>query len=393
MRFIGWAVVLGLAGTACAPPGGLVTVAPESTAPDAAVPAPLVLDAGWDDDVVDAGANEAFDGGLPADAGHHADAGSDPLRLDVPPLAWAFVALPQTRCANGSSTGVAVNWSPTSDELLVYFVGGGACWNLATCGLGTSANVRRGYGAQDFAADGLRGWAMFDRQEARNPFRAMSHVVVPYCTADVHAGTRVTTYDGLVTIHHAGARNVDALVPHLAATFGAVRRVVLVGSSAGGFGAQLNAPKFAAAFPASELVVLADSAQLVNPAGGLVSQWVSAWGVSVPPACQGCATDFPRYLDFLLTSSPGVRVGLLASTRDATLTPFFNYGVDVQAFDLATRQLLDRYDRSANGSYFARGGVRHTWLEFVTRVSGADDVATFDWVTAFLAGAVDRRRP
>jgi hypothetical protein len=65
----------------------------------------------------------------------------------------------------------------------------------------------------------------------------------------------------------------------------------------------------------------------------------------------------------------------------------------VQAFDLATRQLLDRYDRSANGSYFARGGIRHTWLEFVTRVSGVDDVATFDWVTAFLAGAVDRRRP
>ncbi|MDX2009627.1 MAG: pectin acetylesterase-family hydrolase [Myxococcaceae bacterium] len=270
---------------------------------------------------------------------------------------------------------------------------GGACWNLATCGLGTSANLRRGYGPQDFAGDGIRGWAMFDRGEPKNPFRAMSHVIVPYCTADVHAGTRVTTYDGLVTIHHTGARNVDVLLPHLAATFPGVRRVVLVGSSAGGFGAQLNAPKFAASFPGANLFVLGDSAQLVNPVGGLVSQWVTAWCVSVPPACSGCAADFPRYLDFLLRSYPAARFGLLASTRDATLTPFFNYGLDVQAFDAATRQLLDRYDGSASGSYLARGGVRHTWLEFVTRLSSADDVATFDWVTAFLTGAVDRRRP
>ncbi|MCA2981313.1 MAG: hypothetical protein INH41_26485 [Myxococcaceae bacterium] len=353
-------------------------------------------DAGDDGGAPDAGPLDAgaVDGGaLAGDAGPPDAGAPNPLRFDVPPLTWAFVPLPETRCANGSTTGVGVNLNPASNEVLVYFVGGGACWNLATCGVGTSANVRRGYGAAEFAADGVKGWAMFSRQEPRNPFRELSLVVVPYCTADVHAGTQVKTYDGLLTVHHLGARNVDALLPRLVATFPSARRLVLVGSSAGGFGAQLNAPKFVAAFPAARVDVLADSAQLVNPAGPRLAEWVAAWGVQVPAACAGCANDFPRFLDHLLATYPGARFGLLASMQDTTLTPFFNYGLDVLGFATATSGVLARYDGTTNGTYFARTSPRHTWLEFVTRVSGNDDTATFDWVQGFLRGDLDRRRP
>ncbi len=357
---------------------------------DADVGATVVADAGAPGD---AGTASALDAGLdagvaPADAG-----ANNPLRLQVRDLEWAFAPIPESRCANASVTGIGVNVNPASDELLVYFVGGGACWNLATCGVGTSANLRRGYGAADFAADGIRRWSMFSRQEPRNPFRAMSHVVVPYCTADVHAGTRVTTYNGVVTVTHHGARNVDAMLPRLVATFPQVRRIVLVGSSAGGFGAQLNFPKFVASFPNVTVDVIADSAQLVNPSGTLVTEWGAAWGLTVPASCIGCATDFPRYLEHLLATSPSSRFALLASMRDSTLTPFFNYGLNVQAFNDATASVLDRYDRSSNGTYFARPGLRHTYLEFVTQLSSGEDATTFDWVSGFLVGVTDRRRP
>jgi hypothetical protein len=79
--------------------------------------------------------------------------------------------------------------------------------------------------------------------------------------------------------------------------------------------------------------------------------------------------------------------------RDSTLTPFFNYGLNVQAFNDATASVLDRYDRSPNGTYFARPGLRHTYLEFVTQLTSGEDATTFDWVSGFLVGVTDRRRP
>jgi hypothetical protein len=368
----------------------------ERPAIDAGVMGEPVVDAGTD--VSDAGTFDAGpivpDAGLtPVDAGAP-DASVDTSRIiSAPARTWTFVDVPQSRCANGSTTGFAANLTETSTDLFVYFVGGGACWNLATCGTGTSANIRKGYSADDFRGDGIKSWAIFNRDEPRNPFRDMSFIIVPYCTADVHAGNRVTSYGGVATIQHAGARNVAAMMPRLTATFTAPRRVVVAGSSAGGFGAQLNFPAFAAAFPTAAHTVIADSAQLVNPVGGLVDEWVTSWGVAVPPACVGCQRDFPRYLTFVLQTYPQARFGLLASMRDVTLTPFFGFGINVQGYADASSSVLDQYESAPNGSFYARAGARHTWLEGVRDVTRGDDAFSIDWVSEFIGGAVDRRRP
>lgn len=311
--------------------------------------------------------------------------------------AWSFVPLPDTRCANGTASGIGVNPASGAEDMVVYFQGGGACWNLATCGIGTAANLRKGYDEDDFARDDIREWAIFSRAEARNPFRGMTQVVVPYCTGDVHAGTREKTYGaGLaqVTMGHYGARNVDAILRHLKATYPGLRRLVVVGTSAGGFGAQLNFPRFVAAFPAARIDVVADSAQLINPQGGLTAEWVANWGIELPPACAGCGTDFPKYLDYLTATYPAARFGLLASMRDATLTPFFNFGINVQAFRDRTSELLtDRYEPRGNARYLARSGIRHGYLNNVKVVRSRENVATFEWLNAFASGTARNRRP
>jgi hypothetical protein len=345
---------------------------------------------GRDSGSVDAGVTSTPD----VDAGLIGPAQGDVL--SVPDLEWQFVTFPQTRCANDKPTGLGVNLNRASDELVLYLRGGGACWNAATCSVGISKNIRTGYDSDDFKTDDVREWVMFSRQEMRNPFREMNFAIVPYCTGDVHAGTRTASYDAPINplqITHAGARNVEAFLPKLAATLPRLRRILVVGSSAGGFGAQLNFPRIVETFPGVTIDVLADSAQLVNPQGGLVDEWVRTWGVQIPLDCVGCATDFPKYLEYLLAKYPSTRFGLLVSMRDVTLTPFFNYGVDSNGFQAATADLLTAYNASPNATYLARDGLRHTFMEHVKQLKSNTDQETFEWVTQFVARRAPRKGP
>jgi hypothetical protein len=306
---------------------------------------------------------------------------------------WSFVDVPESKCANGAPTGFGVNPVGGSREMVIYLVGGGACWNAATCGIGTAANVRKGYSGSDFDADGIREWSMFSRAEPQNPFRDMSQVIVPYCTADVHAGTKTTNY-GVATIAHHGALNVEAMLVRLKATYPELNRVIVVGTSAGGFGAQLNFSRFTAAFPGAEIDVLADSGQMVTPKGTLPDEWANNWGLVVPSGCVGCLGDYPKYVGYLLMNYPASKFGLFASLRDATLTPFFGFGINVQAFRGDTASLLvEQYDRSPNGSYLARAGVRHGYLNQVKKLTSRENKDSFEFLRAFVAGTAVSKRP
>jgi hypothetical protein len=171
------------------------------------------------------------------------------------------------------------------------------------------------------------------------------------------------------------------------------RRLILSGTSAGGFGAQLNYEKFARAFPALDVDLVADGAQLVNPAGGRVTEWVEAWRIDIPEDCEGCDEDFTRYLEYLFRRYPRASFGLLASMRDATLTPFFNYGLDVESYRDATSNVLDLYDRSNGGAYLVRRGARHGYLERVRDLERRENDASFAWLRRFSAGERPRQRP
>jgi hypothetical protein len=306
---------------------------------------------------------------------------------------WSFVDVPESRCANGESTGFGINPAPGSDEMMVYLQGGGACWNLATCGIGTATNIRRGYTAQDFNFDGTRSWAIFSRSETKNPFRNMNQVIVPYCTADVHAGTRTTNY-GLVTIAHRGGLNIEAMLTRIKATYPNLRRLIVVGTSAGGFGAQLNYQRFVDALPGARIDVVADSAQLIHPVGSLAGEWARNWGLVVPQDCSSCLDNYPDYVGYLLRKYPAAHFGLFASLRDIVLTPFFNFGINFGAFRGETAELIvNQYDDNDNARYFARSGVRHGYLSDVRGVTSRENKATFSFLNAFVAGTAENRRP
>jgi hypothetical protein len=313
----------------------------------------------------------------------------DPIA--APEEQWTWVGFPGAVCGNGQTTGLGVNPTSRSGDVVVYFQGGGACWDGLTClGLGSAVNIRSGYGAAAFAAEPQLAATAFGRGEPANPLRNASYVFIPYCTGDLHSGDAVRTYPWLadsLTVHHAGRANVAAFLRRLAPTFPGTRRVYVTGSSGGGYGAQLQYLAFAAAFPAAEVHLLADGAQLVQPTGSLWSDWRAAWSLALPAGCTDCAAQPGALVTYLATTHPDRRFALLASVNDQVLTAFFGYGFDTTSFGYATLALLeDRYAPADNAHAFSIATSTHTMLGGLTTTTDPGGVALSDWIGRWYSG-------
>src|SRR5690606_10494203 len=109
-----------------------------------------------DEDRPDTEVDAGSDGGdLPDDGGDspgegedeeddpHAEADIDwdfGAPISVPLETWTYVPIEGARCANGTDTGVAVNFTDRSDDLVVFMAPGGACWDSLTCFILRSAS-------------------------------------------------------------------------------------------------------------------------------------------------------------------------------------------------------------------------------------------------------------
>jgi len=307
--------------------------------------------------------------------------------ITAPAETWTWVPFPDAQCADGSATGIGVNLTSRSSDLVVYFEGGGACWDDQTCfTYDLAVHVTGGYGPAEFAAEAPGAAAPFDRGATANPLKDASFVFVPYCTGDLNAGAATRTY-GTHLVHHAGAANVAAYLRRLAVTFPGARRVYVTGSSAGGFAAQINYPRFAAAFPSAELHALADSAQAVQPLLGLYPIWLAAWNPVIPAGCSGCAGDLTALPAWLADTYPDGRFALLAYEQDGTLAAYFGLytAADYKAATLGL--FASAYDGRANAHYFALDGTSHTMLGSLPTLATSPGGTTLQaWVGQWYAG-------
>jgi hypothetical protein len=310
------------------------------------------------------------DEGVPADTTPppgDTGAPTDPLTGAAETWTWNDVA--GTQCANGSQTGVGVNITTKSKKVLVFLMGGGACWNALTCSTGRAANLD-GYGKGNFDTDikSLSSAGLFDRNDTNNPFKDYSFVFVPYCTGDVHAGNKVSTYGAAGTFHHVGFVNVGADLARIVPTFPGAESVVLAGSSAGGFGALWNFVQVQTAFGSIHVDVVDDAGPPLRPpymSTALQNQWTAAWALdtTLPSDCTKCnATDgYHNAVPYLATKYPGHRVSLDSSLQDSTIRGFFGITADqMQAglLDFQTNVLPSAPDWRV----FYVTGSKHTFL-------------------------------
>lgn len=146
-------------------------------------------------------------------------------------------------------------------KLLVYYQGGGACWDAATCAAATGAfddDVTPG----DNPANTTTG--LGDLTNPNNPFANWNAVFISYCTGDIHWGDNKALYKsgppfGNVSIQHKGFENAKVVEKWAREHFVNPDEVFVTGSSAGAYGAILHGIYLHDVFPASKFNVVGDA--------------------------------------------------------------------------------------------------------------------------------------
>jgi hypothetical protein len=288
---------------------------------------------------------------------------------DGTPENWRWIPFPDSVCGNGSSTGLAVDLGTTND-LLVFFDGGGACWNWLTCNPVKATAVDRGFDEAKFkieARDFIPS-SITNRAQLPAALAGATIVFVPYCTGDVHGGDNEIHYGDPVTgvtWRHRGHANVMAFLKRLGATFNP-GKLVVAGSSAGGFGALVNYEAFRWYWPDAEGYLIDDSGPaLVNndvPAD-FRQAWFANWklGVATDPFCTGCRDDFSSAWVELSDMHKQDRLAFVSHTQDPVMT-FFMLDTATQ-FETDLRQLESDVLRPlANVRVFYDAGDDHMLL-------------------------------
>lgn len=171
----------------------------------------------------------------------------------------------ETTCAHGTPYAYWVRPGSRND-LLVYFEGGGGCWNADTC-RDTGVEFNGFYDSRISGNDNpaLRD-GLLDFENPQNPFRDYSALYVPVCTGDVHWGDNVHTYPdaaGDVTIHFKGYVNAAAALDWAYTQVSKPDSVFVTGCSAGSAASIYHAPYIIEQYPDTPVVQFGDSLSLL----------------------------------------------------------------------------------------------------------------------------------
>ena len=320
--------------------------------------------------------------------------------LEAPDMTWTWVDVPDSFCRDGSTAGLGLSLNSASDKVMIFMQGGGACFDSFTCGT-NPANVALQKGEQ------IAG--VFNRTQADNPVKDWSFVFVPYCTGDVHLGTKEDgMIEGVGPQMFVGRLNLLAYLNRIVPTFSDASQVLLTGISAGGFGAAASMEIVQWAFGDIPVTAIDDSGPPMSTeylASCLQEKWSTTWGFD-KSVLQDCGADCDGPGDYSLPYSihvakkfPNHMGGLIETTGDVVITGFYGFGANdcTGSFFTAIPQdtfrmgLLDYRATIMEldgdlGTFFIEGN-QHTWLAansfYEFEVGG---VRMIDWFTDIVEG-------
>lgn len=288
------------------------------------------------------------------------------------------------------------------NRLVVFFDGGGACWDDVTCAVPMLATDRGNsegfYKAELLPGDDPRRMSgIFDLSNPRNPVRDWSFVFVPYCTGDVHSGSNTATYRNLdtgetYTLEHRGADNFRLVLEWMRANFEAPDEILVTGSSAGAYGAATHYARIREAFPSGRAVMLGDAGQGVTTPDFLERR-NGNWRYQLPESVFGGnaqLTSDDDIVGMLAAHYPNDRFAQYTTAQDRTQAGFYALmGVSnaCRAWTEKMARDLDRRQSAPNFRSYLAAGQSHTILRdrlFYTEQSGGAPFA--DWFAALLNG-------
>ncbi|KAF0809033.1 hypothetical protein A167_02243 [Alcanivorax sp. S71-1-4] len=255
--------------------------------------------------------------------------------------AWQTIQMaPETGavCGNGSPFKFFVNRVPNTSNTIVYFEGGGACWDYESC-------------SGDFGIRGARNpngipddyMSLLNPSSSLvSPFVVRLHpwtrtkaqnwnmIYVPYCTGDIYSGDTVAVYEDPTETneplvwHHNGVRNTRAVVAWLKNNLQRSGQMLATGCSAGGAGSFTNYLGVRRDLAPTRGYLINDSGPVFTaPVGGdpevypslpLQNHIRDAWGLDQP--------DGP--LEYIADAMPGLDLDDLGTLYPALAATFPN---------------------------------------------------------------------
>lgn len=301
------------------------------------------------------------------------DGGDGPLCIDGSPLT-AFTQIKNPK------------------KVVVFLNGGGACWqDFYACTI--QADVDPPFASGIFADSFDDGGAGID-----NPLGDWSKVYVSYCDGSVFSGDNEVVdanFPNGPVRYHRGVRNMTAALDLARDTFPQAKKLLLAGSSAGGFGVGAYAPSVARFVfpPSAKLMVFNDSGPVVaNLDIPLVNQirendWQSQQ--FIPASCTDCGIDEQpaNFLSWTLENDAGYRGSLYSTDGDAVIRFFLGFLSNQAYRDLLTSvhdpinaAFPDRYKR-----FIRSGSSEHTNLRGDLFYTGeANGVPIYQWMDDFV---------
>ena len=301
------------------------------------------------------------------------------------------------------------------NKLLMYYQGGGACWENLTCSIATCDTTVEPEGG-DNPNSRTEGFA--DRDNPDNPFRDWHFVFVSYCSCDLHFGDAAQDYP--THVEHRGFHNSQIAEKWAREHFLDPEAVLVTGTSAGSYGALFNGVLLHYVWPAAQFHILGDAGNGVITEQFLNNE-LSNWNfiANLPTEVPGVAealtggAGIVGYLEAAATEFPDTNWAHYTTAYDGGSggqTGFYNVMLNDNnplsaltwwegtcAFNVKMReQALQTYDRvSDNYRYYIGTGSRHGMFGhdkvYSDTTGGVPTIV--DWINAMLRSGPQGRDP
>jgi len=296
---------------------------------------------------------------------------------------WVWIPRDDTRCRDGTTTGMGVRLLPGASAVMIYLQGGGACYDAKSCAENANAPIA----GENFSNEKFIRWVatlgnqgVFNTRNALNPVAGWNHVYIPYCTGDLHGGAktnaRVAGVPGLQQF--VGYKNLQNDLKVLARFFGGAEDVALVGASAGGIGVLVNYPQVVEAFGGRSIAALVDSAPIIPESVIKTSCFqqkvTGTFDLQLPAGCPECGDPSRGGLiniySYLSRTYPKGRFAFASADADLAGVILYNNesracggsGVNIFNYRLSLYALRDKYI-GYEWATFLPGGIQHTMTQ------------------------------
>jgi hypothetical protein len=296
--------------------------------------------------------------------------------------AYVFTA-PEFQCVTGGPYVILVHRGMQADKTILWLEVGEECWpDHPLCGVDDTQLTQAGILQYLVKGVDISPFGPTSADKA-NPVAQWNYVYLPTCDGSWHFGDSAADYDedGVPDHWHNGLRQTSAGVNLIRQLFPNSQKILVFGSSNGGFGTFGAAPVVRLAFPQIPLYVLDDSGPgIFSPDRPDVWPEIQkTWNLApmFPSDCPKCVQQLAYLSDWMLQRDPNLKVGLFTSYQDAVVSAVL--GMDPEENQRLMLQVTGEIHQNNPTRYqrFIVKGASHCINDYYRNVDG---VTVWDWL-------------